>query len=129
MDWAANEITGQLFLTNRAVSVWLIFVVFKGGLGAKVARNDSLAKFLNTSRQRREQTDRSLLSQRTEAEKQEFKQTITTQLNRYVLILSELCDILMTLKTIKCFIRTMNINLLEEKDYYPETDYTDGRQA
>ena len=115
MDWAANEITGQLFLTNRAVSVWLIFVVFKGGLGAKVARNDSLAKFLNTSRQRREQTDRSLLSQRTEAEKQEFKQTITTQLNRYVLILSELCDILMILKTIKYFIWTMNINFSVNK--------------
>jgi hypothetical protein len=52
------------------------------GLGAKVVRNDSLAKFLSTGRQRREQQDRNILPQRTEAERQEFRQTIGTQLNR-----------------------------------------------
>jgi len=55
-----------------------------GGLGAKVVRNDSLAKFLSTGRQRREQQDRSILPQRTEAERKEFRQAIGTQLNRYV---------------------------------------------
>ena len=53
-----------------------------GGLGAKVVRNDSLAKFLSTGRQRREQQDRSILPQRTEAERKEFRQAIGVQLNR-----------------------------------------------
>jgi len=53
-----------------------------GGLGAKVVRNDSLAKFLSQGRQRREQEDRNILPQRTEAERKEFRQAIGTQLNR-----------------------------------------------
>jgi len=58
------------------------YVSLSGGLGAKVVRNDSLAKFLSTGRQRREQEDRSILPQRTEAERKEFRQAIGTQLNR-----------------------------------------------
>jgi len=58
------------------------YVCSSGGLGAKVVRNDSLAKFLSTGRQRREQEDRSILPQRTEAERKEYRHAIGTQLNR-----------------------------------------------
>lgn len=80
-----------IFLALRRVAppvlahflVYLILVFCTvGGLAAKVVRNDSLAKFLSTGRQRREQQDRSILPQRTEAERKEFRQAIGTQLNR-----------------------------------------------
>ena len=58
-----------------------------GSMEAKVSRNDSLAKFLNTRRQREKQYDRSIIPQRTEEEKQELRDKIGTQLNRSVLAL------------------------------------------
>ena len=72
-------------LLERNDTDWSLFTCYchtSGGLGAKVVRNDSLAKFLSQGRQRREQEDRSILPQRTEAERREFRQAIGTQLNR-----------------------------------------------
>jgi len=51
-------------------------------LEAKVVRNDSLAKFLNSRRQRNEMYDRSIIPQRSEAEKQEIRDKIGSQLSR-----------------------------------------------
>ena len=54
-----------------------------GAMGAKVVRNDSLAKFLSTRSQRNAEMDRNLIPQRTEEEKQDFREKINTQLNRW----------------------------------------------
>jgi len=66
-----------------------VFTVNTGNMEAKVSRNDSLAKFLNTRRQREKQYDRSIIPHRTEEEKQELRDKIGTQLNRYVMIVKK----------------------------------------